>query len=296
MAQNISDNFTNLCGGRGTLADYFIDRVSVQLLGCGITETAPERVNSFLLPYFLAVSYKKGSVEIQHGDEITLLKPGSFFIFRPHDVYSGKRIGEEPLTFAYLQFDIEPFMERYNLGVIAAVLSDAVFQKPCFRPLGELLGQLAGDDPARHGRTALLGQLAKMILGQIIYDQAVQSSDYALLKKGRNSKIINHAFRYTAEHLSAPISIGAILRDGKTSKTSLERAFHDVLGTTPQRALLRFKIERSMEMLLQNTSLKDIVKALGFSSVFHYSNAFQKITGLRPTEYRRGIENGRRLL
>jgi len=71
-----------------------------------------------------------------------------------------------------------------------------------------------------------------------------------------------------AERLSAPIVIGAIMKDGRISKTSLERVFHNMLGVTPQRALLRFKVERSMEMLMQNMPIKDIVKALGFSSVF----------------------------
>ena len=37
---------------------------------------------------------------------------------------------------------------------------------------------------------------------------------------------------------------------------------------------------------MRNIPLKDIVRALGFSSVFHYSNTFKAITGLRPTEYR----------
>ena len=90
-------------------------------------------------------------------------------------------------------------------------------------------------------------------------------------------------------HLSAPIVISDIMKDRKTSKTSMERAFHNMLGMTPQRALLRFKIERSMEMLLQDASLKDIAKALGFSSVFHFSNTFKAVTGLRPTEYRNKI-------
>jgi len=59
-----------------------------------------------------------------------------------------------------------------------------------------------------------------------------------------------------------------------------------MLGATPQRALLRFKVERSMEMLMQNIPLKDIAGSLGFSSVFHYSNTFKTVTGIRPTDYR----------
>ena len=40
---------------------------------------------------------------------------------------------------------------------------------------------------------------------------------------------------------------------------------------------------------MQNIPLKDIAKALGFSSVFHYSNTFKTVTGIRPTDYRNEI-------
>ncbi len=295
MAQNILANFQNLGEESGTLVDYFIECTQIRLLGCGFVETSAARVSNFMQPYFLAVFYQKGTVEIQHENETTLLEPGSFFLFRPNEISSGRKLGSTPIGFSYLLFDITPFVARYNFGLLAPISTDAVFRRPQYRLIGELLERLAADSADRRGRSAMLRQLVKMLLGQLLYDQSRQNNDYALLKKGRNSKIINHAFRYTAEHLSSPIVIGEILQDGKTSKTSLERAFRDVLGTTPQRALLRFKIERSTEMLLRNYALKDIAKGLGFSSVFHYSNMFKRITGMRPTEYRAEIADSRLL-
>jgi len=289
MAQNLSQDFRNIEDDAGSLVDYFIENINVRLLGCGIHRSSTARIANFQVPAFLAVYYKVGSVEIRHGNETTILKPGSFYIFRPNDVYSGRKIGDLPICFAYLQFDITPFMERYNFGTIAMISTDTFFQKQQYRPLGEMLAKLAEDDPERPGRTAMLRQLVKVILGQIIYDQAIQEKDAELLKKGSDSRVINNAFQYVAEHLSAPVVIGDIIKDGKTSKTSLERAFRNMLGTTPQQALLRFKVERSMEMLMQNIPLKDIAKALGFSSVFHYSNTFKTVTGIRPTDYRNEI-------
>jgi len=289
MTQNLSNDFRNIEDEADSIVDYFIESIHIRLLGCGIHNSSTERITNFLLPAFLVVYYKKGSVEIQHGSETTVLKPGSCYIFRPNDIYSGKKIGDSPICFAFLQFDITPFMERYNFRTIAMISTDTIFQKPQYHSLGEMLEKLAEDDPKRRGRAAMLRQLVKVILGQLLYDQAAQEDDAELLKKGRDSKIINHAFQYVGEHLSAPIVISDIIKDGKTSKTSMERAFRNMLGATPQRALLRFKVERSMEMLMQNISLKDIVKALGFSSVFHYSNTFKMVTGIRPTDYRNEI-------
>ena len=290
MVQNLTDNFRDLEEKPDTIVDYFIESIQIRLIGCGILETAEERINSFLLPAFLMVYYKSGSVEIQHGGERTVLKPGSLYLFRPYDVYSGRRIGETPLCFTYLQYDVVPFVERYHFGTIAMTAADAVFQDARYRQYGEMLEGLAKDGPEKTGRAAMLRQLVKLFMAQIVYDQSKKDGDSELLKRGRESKVINHAFQYVAEHLSEPIVIGDIWRDGKTSKTSLERAFHNILDKTPQQALLQFKIERSMEMIRQNVPLKNIVKALGFSSVYHFSNTFKSITGIRPTDYRKGIQ------
>jgi AraC-like DNA-binding protein len=289
--QNLSEVFRDLGNAQQSPADRYIENTRIQLLGCGIRETAVPEIQNFMLPAFLAVSYQAGSVQLRHGAQTIVLKPGSFYIFRPYDIYSGVRIGETPLRFAFLQFDMTPFMERYYFGV-DALISDVMFQNPRVRRFGEMLEELAAEDPARDGRSAMLQQFTKHLIAQILYDQFRQSDSLVLLKKGRESRLINHAFAYVAEHLSEPIVIRDILESCGTSKTSLDRAFRNVLGATPQRALLRFKIERSMEMLQQNLPLKSIVKALGFSSVYHFSNTFKAVTGVRPTAYRDGISPG----
>ena len=288
MALNIADSFTNEEEVPENLVDYFIENIHIRLIGHGVRTLSISQLNNFTVPTFLAVYYKSGSVEIQHGGNTTILKPGSFYLFRPHDVYSGKKVGLETISFVYTRFDITPFMERYNFGLCAIYSTDALFEGEKYRRFGILLNELVEDDAAKIGRAGILKQAIKLLIAQIIYDQP--ESDVVTLgnlKKGRESAVINRAFQYTAEHLSDPIRIEEILKAEKISKATLEKTFRGILSTTPQHALLRFKIERSMEMLQHNTPIKTIVKALGFSSVYHYSNTFKKITGIRPTEYRR---------
>lgn len=287
MTLNLAESFKNIEEKPDSLVAYFSENIHIRLIGCGVFDAATSRTVNFLFPAFFAVYYQKGSVELQHNGTSVRLTPGSFYLFRPYDVYTGKRIGEAQLCFTYLQFDIIPFVERYNFGAIAMASSDTLFKSPNYQHFGKLMTELAADPPDKTGRTDMLKQLVKMILAQIIYDQKHDENSVLTPKKGRESEAINHAYQYTAEHLSDPIVISEILRDGKTSKASLERAFRNILGTTPQRALLRFKIERSMEMIQQGVPLKNIVKTLGFSSVFHFSNAFQNVMGMRPTEYRK---------
>lgn len=288
MVLNLTDTFKNGENEPWSLADHFIENIHIRLLGCGIEKTAAKKINDFLLPAFMLVYYKKGSAEIRHGNKTIVLKPGSLYIFRPYEIYRGKKAGDAAIAFAYLQFDITPFAERCNFEAISGVFADSVFQNARYRRFGETLEELAEIVPGESGRSAMLRQLTRLLLGQMVIDQSVKDRNFRLMKNERNSEKINHAFQYVAAHLDSPIIIRDILSDGNTSKTSLERAFRATLGTTPQRALMRFKVERSMEMLMQGISLKEIARALGFSSVYHFSNTFKSVTGIRPAAYRDG--------
>ena len=287
MVQNLSEHFRNPDVESDSLIDHFIDTMHIRLLGCGVHETEIKTVSNFMLPAFLIVSYRSGSVLLTHGGQTTVLEPGSFYMFGPNDLYSGTRLGDEPLCFSYLQFDMEPFMERYHFCRVAMLSADSAFQDEKYRRFGGMLEELAADGAQKFGRAAMLRQLVRYVAAQLVYDYAVGGVEPGIQKKGREARLINRAYEYVSAHLSEPIVIGDVIRDAETSKTSLDRAFHDLLGTTPQRALMHYKIERAMEMLLQNLSPKNAAKELGFNSVYHFSNTFKAVTGARPSEYQR---------
>jgi len=70
-----------------------------------------------------------------------------------------------------------------------------------------------------------------------------------------------------------------------------ERRFHDVFklsfGVSPKKYLENLKIETSKD-LLENTSLSlsEISEKLGYSSQFHFCNAFKKVLQISPSKYR----------
>ncbi len=70
-----------------------------------------------------------------------------------------------------------------------------------------------------------------------------------------------------------------------------ERRFHDVfmlsLGVSPKKYLETLKISAARD-LLENTSLSisEISENLGYSSQFHFCNAFKKVMQISPSKYR----------
>ena len=287
VIENLSEQFRGRSEERNTLFDSFVENMRIQLIGCGVCKTEIARLDNFLLPAFLMVSYTQGTTELSCQGRSVLLNPGSFYVFRPYELYSGVRKSGEPLVFSYLQFDITPFLDRFHFGKTAFSAADGVLPESEYRGFGQMLETLAAEEEQKDGRAAMLRLLAKHVAAQLLYDRIGQSSRAEWFRGNRETRLINHTFQYTAQHLSEPIAIGRIIREAATSKTSLDRAFRNVLRCTPQQALLQFKVERAAELLRENVALKTIAKDLGFCSVSHFSNTFQSIMGLRPAEYRR---------
>lgn len=69
--------------------------------------------------------------------------------------------------------------------------------------------------------------------------------------------------------------------------TYLSTIFIEAKGITIQEFIIRRKIERVKELLLdENLSLTDISYKLNYSSIAHLSNQFKKNTGFSPSCYR----------
>ena len=285
MVYNLSDYFTNALQEESSFVDEFIENAHVRVRGYGIDAAGHHSVRNFMFPDFLIVHYKSGTVQIHHGEKATILTPESLYIFKPYEVYSGIQLEDTPISFSFLQFEVTPYIQRYNLMKTALSLDESLFDGIAYRRIGILLDELVG---AGHmvGRRAMLGQLAKWTAVRILSDRLSASDKPVLLKENRESRLINSAIQYVSDHISEPIVIGEIAESIGTSRTSLERAFRNTFDLSPQRALLRLKVERSFQMLQQNLPIRRIAGELGFSSEYHFSNAFKSIMGKRPSEYR----------
>lgn len=65
------------------------------------------------------------------------------------------------------------------------------------------------------------------------------------------------------------------------------RLFARATGTGPQRYVLRRRVERAREMLLQGEApLAAVAQELGFADQSHFTNAFRRETGMTPGRFR----------
>lgn len=286
MLKKLSKNFSNIDPESSESADSFMDDIHVHATGCGIYKTDLVNLDEFAVSGFLMVFYKQGSVKIKRRNGETILKPGSFYIFSPYDIYSGTRIGKEQLIFFYIQFDISPFLGDIKFKTDQMSPDMNVFSGKEYFYIGQLMEQIVTDYSRNGKNPTVLNQFVHFVADQVIHDELGEKNSpdlYALTNEG---KLVDHTLQYVFEHISEPNTIWKISQEIGTSKTSLDRAFKRVLNMTPKQAFTRLKLERSIQMMNDDIPLKKIAKELGFSSVYHFSNTFKNVIGTRPTDYR----------
>lgn len=91
-------------------------------------------------------------------------------------------------------------------------------------------------------------------------------------------------------HLSTPPTVRGAARATGISESSLYRLFREIRKTSPQQAILNYKIERATELLAKNNAkLEDIAQQCGFSNASALCRAFKSMKGCSPKAWLREI-------
>lgn len=96
--------------------------------------------------------------------------------------------------------------------------------------------------------------------------------------------------QYIQAHYTEELSLEQIAASAAVSKSMCLRYFRQIIGTTPVRYLVQYRIEKAAEMLL-STGKKagEIATACGFSDMSYFSKRFREIKGCTPLDYRKAI-------
>ena len=93
---------------------------------------------------------------------------------------------------------------------------------------------------------------------------------------------------YIEEHLDEQICLLTLAGLARLSEHHFCRTFKQSFGVPPHQYHVQQRMERAKVLLADRTaSVTDIALTLGYSQPSSFSNAFRKMTGWTPTEYRR---------
>jgi len=96
----------------------------------------------------------------------------------------------------------------------------------------------------------------------------------------------NLVHEYCHAHLGEKITLEGLAQLCGMSRFQFLRQFTRRLGITPHAWLLRFRLERSLQLLGSGTSrIADVALDLGFYDQSHFDRAFKRAYGVTPSSY-----------
>jgi len=107
---------------------------------------------------------------------------------------------------------------------------------------------------------------------------------------GNHDKYIRRAIEFISKNYSGEISIHDLASRLGIDRSFLYTVFIKHLNMSPQDFLIRFRIDRAVE-LMENTSLSigDISRSVGYDDPLHFSKIFRKKKGISPSLFRKQL-------
>jgi AraC family transcriptional regulator len=98
---------------------------------------------------------------------------------------------------------------------------------------------------------------------------------------------IKRVQQFVEANLNGDISIEDLSAAAGLSQRHFSRSFHQQLGLTPHRWLMKVRTEKAKQMLTDSSSsLCDIAEACGFASQSHFATMFKQQTNTTPSRWR----------
>jgi len=106
--------------------------------------------------------------------------------------------------------------------------------------------------------------------------------------------LVVQAVRYIREHACDRIGVNEVLRAVPLSRRVFEARFKTRLGRTPHEEIVRVRMERVKQLLLEtDLSIESIAARAGFEHEEYMSVAFKREVGLPPGRFRQEHRSGR---
>ncbi len=120
------------------------------------------------------------------------------------------------------------------------------------------------------------------------YSESTSSKPKALLR-------LSPVITYIEEHFNDPILISELAKKTYMAESSFRRIFKQITGLSPIDYIIRFRIEKAVEMMTNKTEdlVINIATTVGFENSSYFTKKFKSIMGTTPIAYMkklRGLE------
>ncbi|CAG7614005.1 AraC family transcriptional regulator [Paenibacillus allorhizosphaerae] len=224
-----------------------------------------------------------GSVFLSHGNEVVHLKPKDIFCLYPNIKYSYNVVdfdSELPLQMCWIAFN---GVQASSILKLIGVSEDQPFLRNCLTPdLYEWIKKLFNLVAKKEQNVGLKTQVALYN----IFDMLMNNKS-GLPSKAYVNEWLMRSIDFINTHFMEGISVMEAVQVAGVHRSHFYNEFNRLLGMSPRQYLIKLRMERASEMLMNTTlSITEISLSTGYPDLYSFSRAFYNFFGVSPTDYR----------
>ncbi len=243
----------------------------------------------------------KGELYITAGSGEHLLRQGQMYIHRPMEFHNIRCDGKTASNSVIVTFSCaapELFAIAGSVircgddtrDLLAAIIAEA--KKSFCGPLGDPYTPcLARRRDAAFGSEQLIQIYLELLLILLIRGREAAGKITNLPKARGDDTRVNEICAYLERSCEKDISFSDICTKFSLSASVVKKLFAEKLGCGAMEFFSNCKIERAKQLIREDSrNITEIAEALSYSSVYYFSRAFKKSTGMTPTEYAASVK------
>ena len=247
-------------------------------------------VSNTTLPYHRIIYITGTSICYEiHGSSI-ILEKGDVLYTPPNTVYSAATVERDRLPeFLYLYFEVLPHYEEQNfIHMMETSLKIRVFhalESPIEFYFHTIAEEYENKRPGYYHK--IHSYLMLLVMELLRRKDFLKNQRLSPAHASGENLLLNKATSYIAANIREPLRISQVSHTCGVSESCLYKIFSSKLGISPKEYILNCKMEYAARLLRKKSmTVTQVARELGFSSPNHFSNAFYKVTGKRPSDYK----------
>jgi AraC-like DNA-binding protein len=153
-------------------------------------------------------------------------------------------------------------------------------------PLVPLLAAEIGKD--EQGQEAVLDRLLDLLLIAVLRAWFARPDGHAPgWYRAHADPVVGPALRLMHHNPAHPWTLAELAREVGISRAALARRFHELVGEPPMTFLAGWRIALAADLLREpGATLASVAPQVGYGTPFALSNAFKRLRGVSPRQYR----------
>ena len=245
----------------------------------GVMQAFPNHFHEHYVVGFI----ERGRRNLRVKGECIVTTPGDLLLFNPGENHACE--SEDGLPLDYRCINIGPDVMAKVAREIAGMTQEPQFSQPVVYHSGVIHDLRELHNMILRGEKGVQKEEKfYFLLEQLLRDYAQAGDAEPKLEQRAEVRAVCD---YLAANYHRTVSLDTLAKVACLSKYHLLRAFTKEAGITPYCYLETIRIDRAKELLKSGKSPAEVAQETGFSDQSHFTNAFKRMIGLTPGQFRR---------